>query len=467
MYLIFFDFQIFLIMAVSRDLTTHYDDLTIFLSNHEIERELTDDQPHSSASHFENILNLDLIPLIFLKARTAKIALEQISIDSPALAFLSTEHIEIKLTTPAKTNDCNHIITPDFITDWNNQPFVLNMTDFSATNNQECLTYINNLLDQNLTNYLIFRLSLNFFDMNLFKNNIFNNISTHNKITLSKDDLIILLHYINITLYTRRQLEAVLTGQATIEESKLTANFTNLVSTFDQTLEQTTLSKSKYLLDLRERKEMLSNHVFTTLNIEHFYSIDLTTTNNSRKALDVKIKTNIHDYIINILEWDLDHPNSDHAKNITSYQKANQNLMKQGLKLQQLVQLQNQKHTNNFNNTIFHTDLLTLKLDNTGAKVRFEIANQSFLPPDETSVQILFGPKTTYTLGGSQSNNNQYNLTIGPLTHTSNCSAQSQLKPQLTNQILAENQRLHGPIRYRKNQYCTITFFLSFVFFCF
>ena len=303
--------------------------------------------------------------------------------------------------------------------------------------------------------------------MNLFKNNIFNNISTHNKITLSKDDLIILLHYINITLYTRRQLEAVLTGQATIEESKLTANFTNLVSTFDQTLEQTTLSKSKYLLDLRERKEMLSNHVFTTLNIEHFYSIDLTTTNNSRKALDVKIKTNIHDYIINILEWDLDHPNSDHAKNITSYQKANQNLMKQGLKLQQLVQLQNQKHTNNFNNTIFHTDLLTLKLDNTGAKVRFEIANQSFLPPDETSVQILFGPKTTYTLGGSQSNNNRYNLTIGPLTHTSNCSAQSQLKPQLTNQILAENQRLHGPIRYRINQYCTITFFLSFVFFCF
>lgn len=433
-------------MAFSRNLETQYDSFEIFLSNHEIEKNLTEDHAHSSASHFENILNLDLIPLIFLKSTTAKIALRQLSIDSPALAFLSTEHIEIKMTIPPKTNDSNHIITSESITEWNDKPFKITMSDFSANSNQNCLTFINELLDENLTSYLIFRLSLNFFDMNLFKDNMFDNVSPDNKISLSKEELKLLLHYINITLFTRRQLEAVLTGQATIEESKLTANFSNLNSSFDETLESTVLSKSKYLLDLNERKNMLDNHIFTTLNIEQFYGIDLTTDNNLRKALGVAITTNIHDYIINILEWDLDHPSATHATNIALHRTSNDNLIKQGLTLQQLLLLQIQKRTHNFDTSIFHTDLVKLKLDDTGAKVRFEIANTSFLPPDESSIQILFGPKTTYTLGGLQTND-QNRLKIGPLGHKSDCSPASRLKPQLTNHILAENQRLHGPIR--------------------
>ena len=436
-------------MAFSRNLQTNYNNFEIFLSNYKIEQELTDDDPHSSASHFENILNLDLIPLIFLKSTTAKIALQQVSIDSPALAFVSTEIIEIKMTVPPNINNSNHIITSDSITEWNDKPLTISFSDISAASNQECLSYINDLLDENLTNYLIFRLSLNFFDMNLFKEDVFNNISSSNKITLSKDDLIILLHYINITLYTRRQLDAVLTGQATIEESKLTANFTHLISAFDETLEKTIISKSEYLLGLADRKKMLDNHIFTTLNIEQFHSVDLTTKNNFRNALDVKIKTGIHDYIVNILEFNLSTPSNTDVENITLYRTANDSLIKQGLTLQQLVLLQSQKRTNNFDTSIFHTDLLKLRLDNTGAKVRFEIANRSFLPPDETSIQILFGPKATYTLGGLSGL--QTNLKIGPLTHASNCSAQAKLKPQLTNHILAENQRLHGPIRYTKS----------------
>ena len=280
-----------------------------------IEKTLPDSQTHSSASNFENVLNLDLMPLIFLKSTTARIALQQLTIDSPALCYLSTESIKITLSVPPDTNYCNHVITEDSVQEWNNESLLIAFSDFSATNNQECVTYINNLLDGNLSSYLIFRLSLNFFDMNLFKNNIFTDISAENKIKLSKDDLEILLHYINITLYTRKQLNAVLAGESKIKESKLTANFTHLKSLFDEELEENILSKSLYLLNQKERKTMLNNKIFTTLNIEQFHTVDLTTENNKRNALDVKITTSIHDYIGNILEWDLDNP-SDTDQNI-------------------------------------------------------------------------------------------------------------------------------------------------------
>ena len=436
-------------MAFSSNLYSKYNSFEVFISNHEIENKLTDNEPHSSASHFENILNLDLIPLIFLKSTNAKIALQQLSIDSLALCYLSTENIKITVTTPTNINECNHIITTNNISNWNNQSLLITFSDFSATNNQECINHINSMLEDNLTSYLIFRLSLNFFDMNVFKDNIFENTSADNKVTLSKDDLEILLHYVNLTLYTRRQLTAVLEGQPKIEESKLTANFTSQKSLFNQELEEAILSKSLYLLNQKERNKMLENHIFTTLNIDQFYNIDLTKENLPRKALDVKITTSIHDYIGNILEWDLDQPTDTDQTNITSYKTSNNNLIKQGLTLQHLILLQRQKQTGNFDANIFHTDLLTLKLDHTGSKTRFIIANKSFLPNDDTTIEFIFGPKATYTLGGLQTSELDQNLRLGPLSHKNNCSTQTKTKPQLTNHILAENQRLHGPIRYK------------------
>ena len=117
--------------------------------------------------------------------------------------------------------------------------------------------------------------------------------------------------------------------------------------------------------------------------------------------------------------------------------------------MQHLILLQRQKQTDNFDANIFHTDLLRLKLDHTGSKTRFIIANKSFLPNDDTTIEFIFGPKATYTLGGLQTSELDQNLRLGPLSHKNNCSTQTKKKPQLTNHILAENQRLHGPIRYK------------------
>ena len=434
-------------MAFSRDLTSRFDSFEIFLSNHNIESSLSDDHPHSSASHFANVLNLDLIPLIFLKSTTARIALAQVSLSSLALCFLSTEKIRVKIVTPPSINECNHIATIDTVSEQNHNSLLISFCDYSATNSQECLTHVNHLLSDNLNAYLIYKLSFNFFDMNVFKENIFVNLSPDNKITLSQNDLHILLYYINITLYTRRQLNSVLKGQPNPPEKELTANLSNHQS-FNKGLEQTTLSKSKYLLNLDERKNMLENYVFKTLEIEQFYDINIHTKSDARDALDVKITTAMHDYFINILELDLDNPTPEHTKQITSLLKSNNDLIKQGLTLQQIILFQTQKLTNNFDPHLFNTDLVRLKLDHTGAKVCFEISNKSYLPPDETSCEISFDPTATYTLGSLLNEDNNQQLTIGPFSHANDCSLTAKEKPLLTNRIKAGNQRLHGPIRY-------------------
>ena len=70
------------------NLPSIFDKFDLFVSNYETEIELSDNEP-SSASFFSTNTDLDISPLLFLRAPVAKIGLQHMTIENLCLCFLN------------------------------------------------------------------------------------------------------------------------------------------------------------------------------------------------------------------------------------------------------------------------------------------------------------------------------------------------------------------------------------------
>ena len=191
MFLMSFDFRTFK-MPLS-DSPSVFEKYDLLISNYETENSLDDQEP-SCASLFSSTADLDITPLLFLRAAVAKIGLEEVTVDNLCLCFINEELIKIKITTPSDINFANSVCTPNFIKDKNSLFFNIQFSDFTATDIDTCLSHVNSLIEGNLSSFLIYRLSINFFDFDVFKDDIFTKpVSNFNKISLSLDEVQILL----------------------------------------------------------------------------------------------------------------------------------------------------------------------------------------------------------------------------------------------------------------------------------
>ena len=80
------------------DLPSIFHKYELLISNFETENSLDDTEP-SSASFFASTADLDITPLLFLRAPVAQIGLEQITVDNLCLCFTNNELIKIKIST--------------------------------------------------------------------------------------------------------------------------------------------------------------------------------------------------------------------------------------------------------------------------------------------------------------------------------------------------------------------------------
>lgn len=420
----------------------------IYVSNFETEIGLADDEP-SSGSSFSSNIDLDISPLLFLRSPVAQIGLQHVTIENLCLCFLNNEKIRIKISTPSDINFANFHITSDQIDELNHSFFDLQFTDFSATNIDDCLSYIDDMLNGNLSSYLIYRLALNFFDMDIFKNNIFSKpASKIDKISLTLEDIEICLRYTDFTLFSRRLFDAVLSGQDIMSipvGSTTTKNLTSIKPKLTAQLEKKILNKSKFLKSSDERLAYSESYIFSTSTFENFYSIDLKTKSSERAALCVKITTEFHRACQTFLDIHFSHLTPEKETLITKLKKSNDALIQQGLTLQKILLIQREKHDPNFSPSLFASELVSIQKDETGSKTYFDIFNKNFLPDDETTCDIFFDKQASYTLGMLPNTNS---LRVGPLSYSTECSRTTKISPRLTTNIVSSFQRLHGPTRF-------------------
>ena len=429
------------------DLPSIFDKYELFISNFETENNLNDDQ-ESSASLFSSNADIDITPLLFLRAPVAKIGLQQVTIDNLCLCFIDKELIKIKISTPSDINFANSVCTPNLIKEKNQSSFDLQFSDFSAIDIDQCLGHVNSLIEGNLSSFLIYRLTLNFFDFNVFKDEIFSKpASISESISLSLEDIEILLRYTDYTLFSRRLLNAVLDGHdadSLPANTELVANLTSIKPRLTETLEKKILNKSKTLKSTDERLTYSNRYIFKTVSFESFYSIDLKTKSPQRSSLSVKITTEYHNSLHFLYKINFSDLSEKDETLISKLKKSNDALIKQGLCLQKVLLIQREKYNSNFSPSLFTTELVSIQKDESGSKTYFEIHNQLFLPPDQTSCEILFDQQASYVLGCAPNST----LLLGPLTHASECRKSVKTSPRLTNNIVSSYQRLPGPVRF-------------------
>ena len=420
----------------------------IFISNYETEIQLNDDQP-SSASLFPSNVDLDISPLLFLRSPVAQIGLQHVTIENLCLCYLNNEKIRIKISTPSDINYANFHITSEEIQEANLSFFDLQFSDYSATNTDEAILYADELLDGNLSSFLIYRLALNFFDLDIFKDNIFSKpASKTDKISLSLQDIELCLRYTDFTLFTRRLFNAVLNGDDIVSippnsTSPITNNLTCIKPKLTAQLEKKILDKSRFLKSFDERSNYEKTYIFSTSTFENFYNIDLKSKNNDNSALCVKITTEFHRACQTFLDIHFSHLTSEKQTLITNLKKSNEALIQQGLTLQKILLIQREKQSPSFSPSLFASELVSIQKDESGSKTYFDIFNKYFLPNDETTCDIFFDKQASYTLGTLPGTS----LHIGPLTYSSDCHRTTKMTPKLTANIVSSYQRLHGPIR--------------------
>ena len=422
----------------------------LFISNLQIEDALTDSDP-SSASSFTMDVNLDLEPLLFLRSATAKLGLSYLTIDNLALAFTRDEALSFLFSTPPELLLSNLVFNPGGITTTNDKEFFLKFTDYTAPDPEAPLNYVNRMLESFINPFLSYRLSLHFFDKNLFATNLFSNVSLQTPITFNKDEINILLRYVDIFAFIRQVLAELLA-----DPKKPTFTFSNVKPVLSLELEQSVLSSSKILKSLAERNIEESIFPFHLAKLESFYNVNLSNNNPKKKDLQIKIKTDLLEIFETILDISINSPSPSDQIIIEGMKSANAAMMSQGELLQRILLVERSKLDGTIPQSLFNTEYLSLSMDESGSKVEFNINNQKFLPPDQSSLSVSFPPKAAYTLGCSPT---EIGIKVGPISHSSDCT--SIRAPYFTNTILSKTQRLFCAIRHHPKLIRVLTNVLS------
>lgn len=395
---------------------------------------------HSTASEFMAICDLDLNPILELRSTNAQIALSEFSVDNLPLCFLHTEAVHVSLLTPLPSLTSNRVMNSILIEKHNETPYRIEFTDFTAESVEAPLGYLNNMLGQRLNAYLIFHLSLAFFDLNLFVDDTFHKTTNDEPSPISGNDIQLLLKYTNCTLHKRAQIHNILARVT--PHDRLSTIIKNAKPPLTREFEKNHLSSSSCLRSLPDRQKE-DTHNLSISQFEHYYDISLTTSNSRKTELEEQIDREFVQYLRSV--WiDLSDLSEDDNSFIDLLAESNLTLIKQGETLKNILTVEYQRVYSDLPDSLFTNQFFTLELDQSGSKCRFRINNKKFLPPGLTELTMKIDPYATYRLGGDA---HLSHITIGPITHNSDCDAL--LNPKHTHNISSSRQRLPATIRYQ------------------
>ena len=394
------------------------------------------DPSHSTASSFMAICDLELAPILELRSTNAQIALSEFAVDNLPLCFIHTESVCVTVNTPPPLLTSNRIINSKETKKTDEVTYRIQFTDFTSDSIQSPIIYLNNMLGQRINSFLIYRLSLPFFDLDLFKSTLFQDDTNEAAYPLSGGDIKLLLKYTSCTLHKRAQIHNILTKVTLQTPLPITIRHSN--PALSARFEESQLNVSSSLLPLLER------HNPRTISVSQFsdyYDVSLSSANVKKAALETKIDLTFLEYLKSV--WiDLNDLSADDSAFVTQISDSNLALYRQGETLKTILLVEEQRINNDLPDSLFTNQFLSFELDQSGSKCQFRMNNKKFLPPNATELTVRIDPYASYRLGG---NVHLSHTQIGPITHASDCNAQPVTK--LTHNITSSRQRLPSSIR--------------------
>ena len=128
------------------------DKYQIFIDNSSSE-DFLDRNELSTASSFIATLDssIDLSSLLYLKSSVALMTVSNLSIDNLPLCFSGLEYIIVTVHLPAEMADCNQFYNSFHLNRFNVTPYKIPLEDFSTSNPESAVSYINSRLGKNVT----------------------------------------------------------------------------------------------------------------------------------------------------------------------------------------------------------------------------------------------------------------------------------------------------------------------------
>ena len=424
-------------MALSH-LSLESDKIEVYIDNRQNEDGLNDKE-ESTASEWNTIFtsSLDLSPLLYLKATTAELAVNQFSIDNLPLSTSRLEKITVDIQLPKGLSTANQYYNDLSLDTSNENPHKVATVDFSTSENEVLIDHLNTKLN---TTLLLLQTCLRFiFDTEIFVANL----PADAEITLKDANLI--SRYLDCILFSRhiyhKRLVAAL-GITDNIDAKITFPAKPKMSA---TTEKQILSESLIFRPVDQRPRPRTGNQIMNLGI--FHNIDLkdayTMEGGPRLVIDAEIPKFFRDIKANVRVT----PN-DPKSELTEYSKSNlhlllvsnKQLIEHALKMRQIVSLLQNKRDGRRLSTLFNDRVIALNLDDSHAKLNVTLQPSLFLPADGSSITVTFPPKLSYVLGCKDGEV----LTIGPITHATNSKAGLQ---RLTNTITQSYQSPNSALR--------------------
>ena len=409
----------------------------LYLDNRDVENK-TSDKQSSTASDFENLIqpNLEISNLIFMKATEAEVSLSDLTIDNICLTFCRTEKIECTVKINTNHNSMNHIQNNPRIAASCQTPMKISMSDIRATTNEEGISYLNSILKQNVNHLIVHKYLLNFLDCDIFSPDFLTGIglNEHKNISLTRPEYKIIRRYADVAQWVRKSLNTHLVTKMTGDRPTVSVaphTYSNFLQ--DRATVDTIHANSKNLRvpDTKDRQKKL-------IDFAKFPDKDLDIANND---LTINIEKALDRWLF---ETSIGLSSEELQEYYRELQKSNLNAIKQGLAAMRILALEKRRAVVN----LFNQDFLTLEIDDTKQKVRFQINNKTFLATDDdTELTIVFPEHASYVLGVNKgADKNPSRITIGPIKY--NQIIPDPL-PLLTNHFVSESQRTHSCLRFQ------------------
>ena len=427
-------------MAYS-SLSLNVDKYELFLSNEDEEYQRNPIKQQSSASNFKSIMDpgLDISTLIFLKSSDAEIALSTCFVNNLPLAISQTELISIYVAIPLDSSSGNqsYNITQQDL--FNNTPFIIPLTDFTTTEAEDIIGYLNDAICEPTTFFLIKSYLRAILDVDVFEGNV----TSIN----SKREFKLLIRYLEIALFTRHIIHNCLVRKlapTTIPNSDIREliTFTQTKAeqaTMNQRWEQDILNDSRCIKPVASRENVTASES-RILNLEQFYGVTLTKVTEPVNPSRVLIERKVDEFLTNVLliETTLFGVLTEESiTTIKDFLSANRKLIFLALKTRHILILNKDRIDKRTNTSRLFADfLVSFTLDN--QKLKVEMNPTNFLT--DTSVLILFPEQVSYVIGGKA----HENVRIGPITAQS--TTRNDL-PALTQILESPRQRLYARIR--------------------
>ena len=389
-------------MSVFAHLNTDHDEYDLYISNEQIENQIQGDQLSSASNWTINLDdNIEFSDLTYMRGTTCDIGLSKFWIDSFPLTYSNDEFIEVHIKLQEELGRINQLFSSVIIKKrFNTQAYLLPLENFSATDHEFALDFLNKKMSVPITNFLLRATLKIVLDTDIF---------SHEHLSpMTLEDVKLIHRYIDCALFSRREIHRHLQSKLVEKDdidSLVTFQSTDL---YTRSKEAKTIRTSHVLRPLEDRPRSRDSN---SMNLELFYSIDLSKADTMEaNGPKVAIISDTEQFVQELgAEVRTDSNDGTNTRPLTDTSKealkdlisANKALIYQALQARNMLTILREKADKRRKPTAKdkEMDLFQLVYDLNSGKIHCETYTKNFLCDDGTQVIVKLPTKCSYKLG--------------------------------------------------------------------